>query len=56
MARDRTILLPTPGGIVAPVLIETFLHKGAMVVVGKAFFDGVEGIFQHISVFLLTRC
>ena len=53
---NGTVLLPAPGGILAPILVIPFLHEGAMLVVREMLCDGIGSGDQEVSVLVLASC
>ena len=52
VADDRPVLLPAPGQVVAPVLVEPLLDERAVGVVGEALLDGVGDRRPSMSMYL----
>ena len=51
---DRPVLLPAPGLVVAPVLVELLLHERAVVVVREVLLDGVGDRHEHVGVLVVA--
>ena len=56
MPDDGAVLLPAPGLVVAPVLVEALLHKRAVLVVLEVLDNRIGSIGQEIGIFLLACC
>ena len=54
VADDRPVLLPAPGDVVAPVLVEPLLDERAVVVVREALLDRVGDRNQHVEVLVVA--
>ena len=52
---DRPVLLPAPGQVVAPVLVESLLHERAVLVVRESLLDDVGDRDEHVRVLVVAR-
>ena len=53
---NGTVLLPTPGRILTPILVVPLLNERAMFVVRKMFCNSIGGVDQEVYVFVLSGC
>jgi len=55
VANHAASLVNAPFQIVGPVLIELFVHEGAVAIVGEVLTDRVERVFQELGVAFFPR-